>query len=159
MLLREHITTAAAVLAAARDGAGFDEAEARWYDNADRIATFLAEANPRHWPRSEMRQMMREHLDLTLEEAAARLAGDVDGDIAAFDRIHTQILHMADMLSEGIIKQFPDHFDALLPATATEGVSDSSGFPVALAVAGFVLLIAASWLVRPGRAISASNRH
>jgi hypothetical protein len=111
-LLREHIVTAADILAAAKadDSAQLDEAKARWYTNADDIATFLSQANPESWPLAEMKSMMREHLDLTLEEAVARLQGDFASDIAAYDAIHLQILHMADMLSEGIINQFPDQF-------------------------------------------------
>ena len=58
----------------------------------------------------EMKQMMREHLDLTLAEAVARLHGDWAADIAAYDRVHQEILQMADMLSTGIIHQFPKKF-------------------------------------------------
>ena len=57
-----------------------------------------------------MRAMMREHLDLTLAEGAARLAGDFEADIAAYEEIHLQALEMADMLSSGIIRQFPNRF-------------------------------------------------
>jgi hypothetical protein len=54
-----------------------------------------------------MQAMMVDHLDLTLAEAVARLEGNYAADVAAYDQIHSQILHMADMLSEGILAQFP----------------------------------------------------
>ena len=96
--------------AKAGDSAAFDDANARWYANADEIAAFLNSANPENWPLDEMQAMMRDHLDLTLQEASARLNGDYEADIAAYEEIHLQILHMADMLSEGIINQFPKEF-------------------------------------------------
>ena len=58
-----------------------------------------------------MQAMMRDHLDLTLKEAVARLEGRYADDVAAYDEIHVQILHMADMLSDGILAQFPARFD------------------------------------------------
>ena len=111
-LLREHILIAADILDAAKggDSAGVDEANARWHDNADEIADFLAAANPTNWSQDEMREMMAEHLEWTLAEAVARLNAEWDDDVAAYDRIHHDILHMADMLSIGIIKQFPGRF-------------------------------------------------
>lgn len=111
-LLREHITGAADLLLAAKagDASGVEEASAAWYTNGDEIATFLHEANPRHWDLEEMKAMMRDHLDLTLAEAVARLEGRYADDVAAYDEIHRQILHMADMLSDGMIAQFPAKF-------------------------------------------------
>ena len=112
-LLREHITGAADLLAAAKagDADAVAEASAAWYANGDAIATFLATANPRNWELDEMKAMMRDHLDLTLQEAVARLEGRYADDAAAYDEIHVQILHMADMLSDGILAQFPARFD------------------------------------------------
>jgi hypothetical protein len=109
-LLREHIVGAAALLDAAKNGGDVAAASAAWYANADAIAEFLAAANPRAWPLDEMKAMMKDHLDLTLSEGIARLQGRYADDIAAYDQIHAQILHMADMLSDGIIAQFPSRF-------------------------------------------------
>ena len=111
-LLRDHILIAAEILDAAKSGdsAAVEDANARWHDNANEIADFLHAANKANWPRSEMRSMMAEHLDWTLAEAVARLNADWDGDVKAYDRVHRDILHMADMLSIGIIKQFPARF-------------------------------------------------
>ena len=111
-LLRDHILTAADIIAAAKagDDAARDEAIAKWYVNANEIADALHGLNPKHWPQDEMRAMMKAHLDRTLEETVARLEGRYDDDIAAYEQIHADILAMADMLSDGIVAQFPDEF-------------------------------------------------
>lgn len=54
--------------------------------------------------------MMREHLRLTADEAVARLTGNWSADVRAFDNVHVHALGMADMLSPGIINQFPRRF-------------------------------------------------
>jgi hypothetical protein len=111
-LLTDHILTAAEVLAAAKTGddAAFAEASDAWYANARQIARFLHRANPDNWPLAEMRSMMKEHLDLTLTEAAQQLGGDYAGSVATFDEVEASILHMADQLSAGIVAQFPGEF-------------------------------------------------
>jgi len=112
-LLHDHILIAAQLIDAAKRGdtAAFSDAQTRWYTNANDIAVFLYNANPKNWPLVDMQMMMKSHLDLTLKEAAARLRGDYAGDIAAYDEVHTEILRMADMLSMGIIDQFPKAFE------------------------------------------------
>lgn len=112
-LLREHILIAADLVTAAKagNGAAADTASTRWYANADTIADFLSGANPAHWPREALRAEMHHHLALTLQEAQARLRGDWAADIAAFDAIHQHILRMADVLSAGIVSQFPEKFN------------------------------------------------
>jgi hypothetical protein len=111
-LLREHILIAADLIAAARaaDETAVADAQSRWTANADEIAAFLAGANPRSWDLDEMKAMLHEHLRLTANEAIARIQGDWAADVAAYDQIHLQALGMADMLSNGIIEQFPSRF-------------------------------------------------
>ena len=111
-LLKDHIAIAGELLVAARSGDGPAQTDAatRWYANADDIAGFLAKANPEHWPQAEMSKMMHDHLDLTLEEATARLKGDWAGDVAAYDRVVSEILKMSDMLTDGLVAQFPGRF-------------------------------------------------
>ena len=110
-LLREHITIAADLIAAAKEGNQPEVArqQARWEANADEIARFLNSANPR-WKLDETRSMLLEHLQLTTSEVVARLQSDWTADVAAYDEIHRQALHMADMLSTGIVAQFPKRF-------------------------------------------------
>jgi hypothetical protein len=111
-LLHDHITGAAAVLTAlkANDQQALQEALDAWYANAHEIAVFLHNANPRNWSLADMDQMMRDHLGATTAEAVARHDSNWSGDVAAYDRVHEQILEMADMLSNGIIAQFPNRF-------------------------------------------------
>jgi len=108
-LLRQHILIAADIVVAAKAGdkAKLDSSKVRWAANADEIAEFLSGANPTHWPAADMKAMMRDHLDLTTAELVARLNKDWTADVAAYDKIHAQILKMADMLSAGIAAQFP----------------------------------------------------
>ena len=114
-LLHDHITIAVEILQAAKAGdtAAFDDATDRWYENANDIADFLSAANPKFWPNDMMRADMKTHLDQTLAEAAHELAGDPDGyaaSVADYEEAHLHILAMADMLSSGIIGQFPKRF-------------------------------------------------
>jgi hypothetical protein len=111
-LLRAHILGAVALLQAAKagDDAALTRAHDAWYANGNDIADFLSGANPRNWPRGEMRTMMKTHLDETLKEAVDRLNGRFEADIRDYDAVHRSILEMADMLSDGIVAQFPNRF-------------------------------------------------
>jgi len=53
---------------------------------------------------------MSMHLKTTADELNARLKKDYDKDVKAFGAVFDHILHMADVLSTGIIKQFPEKF-------------------------------------------------
>jgi hypothetical protein len=111
-LLNDHIGIAVELLQAAKAGdtAAFEEASARWYANADEIADFLAAANPKYWPQDVMRAAMTTHLDQTLAEAAHELNGQYAASVADYEEIHHHILKMADLLTDGIIRAFPQRF-------------------------------------------------
>jgi hypothetical protein len=57
-----------------------------------------------------MKAELRTHLRLTTDEAVARLKGNWDADVAAYEKIHTHALHLSDVLSDGLIRQFPRRF-------------------------------------------------
>jgi hypothetical protein len=111
-LLNDHITIAVDIVDAAKkgDNAKKDDAVKRWQANADDIAAFLSGANAKNWPLAQTRKMMRDHLEATTAELVAHLQKDWAGDVAAYDRVHEQILAMADMLSSGLMQQFPAKF-------------------------------------------------
>ena len=111
-LLHDHITIAVALLQDVRAGdtAAFGYDKASWYANANQIAYFLSAANPRFWPDATMREAMKVHLDQTLAEAADELAANYPASITDYEAIHLHILAMADLLSTGIMHQFPARF-------------------------------------------------
>lgn len=112
-LLKDHILIAAAILDDVKAGNN-DQAKVdiqKWYDNADQIAVFLSNANPKNWPVDTMKAQMKMHLDLTLAEASDRLSGKYADDVKDYDAIENHILGMADILSSGIIQQFPNNFN------------------------------------------------
>jgi hypothetical protein len=110
-LLKAHISISGDILKAlkADDNGSVNAAVKRWNDNADEISAFLSKANP-NWTLADMKTMMHDHLKLTTDEAMARKNKDYVGDVTAYDKVHDEILKMADMFSDGIVKQYPDKF-------------------------------------------------
>jgi hypothetical protein len=111
-LLYDHIKIAAEVVQEAKAGntQKLDDANKRWSANADDISEFLSKANP-NWALADMKKMMHDHLHLTTDEAVSRIKKDYDADVLAYDKVHNEILEMSDMLTDGIIKQFPQKFN------------------------------------------------
>lgn len=110
-LLNPHISIAAEVVTAAKSGDTVVLAETtkRWYANADEIALFLSTANP-NWELAEMKTMMNDHLQLTIDQVEARVEKDYDADVVAYDKVQEEVMKMSDMLTDGITNQFPEKF-------------------------------------------------
>lgn len=110
-LLRDHILIAGKVIDAVKAGnqADVEKYNKEWYTNADDIAKFLSAANP-NWSYEQLKEMLHKHLELITEDVTARAKKDWDAEIAAFDKGLDHMIMFADVLTEGIVKQFPDKF-------------------------------------------------
>jgi hypothetical protein len=111
-LLKAHILGAVTVLEAAKSGnkARLAQAEAAWSENGQEIADFLHAADPRFLSLETARTMMKIHLEQVIEQAVDELKGNYAASAAAYEPYIRHILVMADLISGGIIKQFPDRF-------------------------------------------------
>jgi hypothetical protein len=115
-LLKQHIQIAVDMIDAAsnENPTRFAELDRQWDRNGEEIVDFLARANPK-WQRSTLSEMMKTHLTTTRAEVTARLNADWAADVKAFDAAYDHILKMADVLSIGIIRQFPEKFSRRPP--------------------------------------------
>lgn len=110
-LITEHLVIAAQLVNAAKAGdtKAAADIEKRWYANGDEIAAFLGRINP-YWSEEEWRRMYRTHLGLVKSEAVTLLTKNYPNEASVYDELETQALEMADIMTQGIIKQFPEKF-------------------------------------------------
>ena len=111
-LLKAHINDAVGVLKAVKSGdsSQITASEAAFSRNGNQIAAFLHTANPHFWSLPAMRKMMRVHLNQVLALATDRFKGHYAAEAREYDVYIDHIQSMADMLSSGIIGQFPNRF-------------------------------------------------
>lgn len=110
-LLTSHLTIAAELVSAAKagDSAAVADAERRWYANANEIAAFLSSINP-YWSVQEWQKMLYDHLAMTKAEAVAILTQKYEDSINIFENIEQEALVMADAMTRGLIRQFPQNY-------------------------------------------------
>lgn len=107
-LFTEHITIAATLVQAAKDGDtnAFTDADTQWHQNAEQIAALLGSLNP-NWSEEDWSAMLEEHLNLLSTSVNNMVTQNYAQSINAYDDIELQALEMADMMAEGIYMQFP----------------------------------------------------
>ena len=110
-LFTNHLTIAGELVKAAKanDSAAAADAEKRWYANADQIAAFLGSINL-YWSALEWQRMLYNHLAMTKAEAVDILTQKYAESIDVFENIEREALAMADMMTQGIVRQFPQYF-------------------------------------------------
>lgn len=110
-LLNIHIFTEAEELLATKTGNtfAFDNANIKLETNADQISVFLGKLNP-NWKLVDIKMMLHDHLQSTMDIAIARKEKEFSNDVIAFDRFKEKTLELADVLADGIINQFWEKF-------------------------------------------------
>ncbi|MEH7148321.1 glycosyltransferase [Priestia megaterium] len=110
-LLKEHIILAGKIVDAAKNGKKglVNQLNKEWYRNADNIAEFLSQANP-YLKNEDLKKLLYMHLKLVTNDLSASLAKDWESRIGAIDEGVSHIILMADTISTGVVKQFPEKF-------------------------------------------------
>lgn len=111
-LLTEHITLAVPVLKAAKenDKVALDKAVKDWYANAQAIGTFLGSANPKNWNAKDTQAALEMHITQTIAYSVSILKGEYSQSFGGFEEATRHMIMLADVLTEGIAKQFPEKF-------------------------------------------------
>lgn len=89
-----------------------DKTENDWYKNASNIVVILCSGNSK-LSKNELESMLFNYLKLIKMESSVRLKKDYKTDVNIFDMAHDQAISLADLLSEGTIKQSVDKFQCL----------------------------------------------
>lgn len=110
-LLTGHLTIAGEFVNAVKAGnqAAADDAERRWFANADQIAAFLDGLNP-YWTAQDWRTMFHEHLELLKLFVQEIMGQNYDAAVDTFDKIEREAIMMADAMTKGFVNQFPQYF-------------------------------------------------
>lgn len=110
-LLDDHLTIALKVLQATegQDTLTINAVKAEWKANADQIALFLGGLND-HWIYEEIRDLLCKHLEFASAQMAARVSQDWETDLNSFNLDREKVLTLSDVLTDGIVNQFPDKF-------------------------------------------------
>lgn len=120
-LLNKHNLIYTEVIKAAKSGNSnlFDDTNKRWYLSAHEISGFFSTVNP-DWSLTDMKQMMNKQLELTNDQMQQRIDKNYDADVISFQKVHDEVLKMSFMLTDGIVKQFPEKFKTTTNGTASK---------------------------------------
>lgn len=110
-LLTEHLTLAGDWATAMKmgDSAKAEKINIRLYENAEEISMLLSSINP-YWSYENWKMMFFRHLDLAKAIAVQMIESNYRESIKTYDRFESEVMMMAQMMYEGILKQFPHIF-------------------------------------------------
>jgi len=108
--LKKDVALTSEVIKAAKRGKkkDMDWAKKKWYANAFLLAGFLS--IPNNQDMKDLKDMLYKHLDLVMGEIEAMLGEDGAKDLDYYERDRAHMLMFSDVLTDGIIEQFPYKF-------------------------------------------------
>jgi hypothetical protein len=116
-LLHENMTIATGVMMSLKttDTLSYNDVYNRWIGNADQIAQHFVSINPA-WSLKDLQYAWYATLEYTAGQAIARMQENFEKEVMMFEEAHNEIIHISDMISNGIIQQFPMKFTgAIIP--------------------------------------------
>jgi len=84
-------------------------AKKKWYENARSLAGFFA--IPHNQSKKDLEDMLCKHLDLTWGEIDAILKKDEKKDLDYYEKDKAHMIMFSDVLTDGLVKQFPGKFN------------------------------------------------
>ena len=79
--------------------------------NADEIATFLSSANPKNWSKEALVSALAAHAGFHMAQIGQINTKDFSAEAKTWAAMKKQVNEIADVLANGIIKQFPQRFE------------------------------------------------
>jgi hypothetical protein len=80
-----------------------------WHLSSEEFADFLSKADP-NWSRVTLVDMT----SATIDDVVARLRGNWENELLAFDAVYKYVARISDALSGGTIERFPQQFPSRL---------------------------------------------
>ena len=110
-LMKEHVDLIGQLIEILKSGSKtrLDNLTIKWQQNAEEIAQLLASVNP-NWKKENL-IILFNNIQAIKDQIMARLHKKWDVDIKLLNKTIEHNLHIADVLTEGIVKQFPDKFN------------------------------------------------
>jgi hypothetical protein len=150
---REHTSAYLAFVDALGNGddAARQESLARLHRYHERIAQFLAAANPM-LDGAAVSDLIRRHVQALITQAEATAAEDPARAVAATRDGYEGTFEVAAALADAVARQFPDRFRDLDELPYTDGLPESGSQPLSLAGLVALFLMTAVWLILTVRA-------
>lgn len=86
------------------------EATDKMKKNADEIAAFLNGANPKSWPKETLASALLAHVGHHMAQINQFNSNDYAGEANTWEAMKKHMYVIADVLADGIVKQFPKKF-------------------------------------------------
>jgi hypothetical protein len=115
LILKEHIVLAVALINVLKAGEDTAAATKAWYDNGEKMLTWLENENSYYWSRVVTKPLWNDHLKHTMDEVTNRMKEDWTADIDAFDDNRQCMQKWADLYATGIVYNHMEHFSKKMP--------------------------------------------